>query len=416
MDKILLLLNKLIPDFNLDLSILNNIQKSYQDYDFNYQINSYQINLEKDHEKESIESFISNNFKIKKKKISCPDFWNNNPKKTINQDKFISEQGIKEINKKMNKNLKIIIYDEKINIFYDIYFQKLEDILEFLKQLDILIRITIFIFYEINTSDNNKIDCNFFLTDIKKKINWDLNETLGINHVNSGLTSKSFVKKNACDKNTYILIWRKEELFKVYIHELIHFFDIDFNHLNNNKKIFAENFCLSKEIKLIPNEAITDFTAIILKSVFYSHYEKKYTLEKILQYEIKFILFQAIKILKYYNYNSWDDFSKKDSKECRILFTQKSSIFSYYILKALMFFNFNKTINLLKQINNKESFYLNYNSNPNNFSKIIELQINSVKNGDSFQKLFQRVVESFNFKRYSNKKIVNTIRMSLFEL
>ena len=66
---------------------------------------------------------------------------------------------------------------------------------------------------------------NLFLTNIRKKIDFNKNE-IGPNEVNSGCTTHFLNKK---DENGHIFIWRKEELDKVLIHELLHSFKLDFD-------------------------------------------------------------------------------------------------------------------------------------------------------------------------------------------
>ena len=90
--------------------------------------------------------------------------------------------------------------------------------------------------YRINDYKNN-IHITIFLTDERKVLPNSLFETLNVEHINTGYT----VMKTNEDK---INIFRKEEWFKVFIHETFHHFNLDFNSnkypitKNNIKKIF----------------------------------------------------------------------------------------------------------------------------------------------------------------------------------
>ena len=71
---------------------------------------------------------------------------------------------------------------------------------------------------------NNKIlHINLFLTDDIKQLDYSKNE-IGPHEVNSGCTTHFL---NEPDKNGKIFIWRKEELEKVLIHEMLHSFQLD---------------------------------------------------------------------------------------------------------------------------------------------------------------------------------------------
>ena len=74
-----------------------------------------------------------------------------------------------------------------------------------------------------NIANNNKILEVWIFPSLFKKI---LPETkiITIDTINSGMT----VLNNNC-KNGKIYIWRKEELLKVLIHEIIHSFNLDIN-------------------------------------------------------------------------------------------------------------------------------------------------------------------------------------------
>ena len=71
---------------------------------------------------------------------------------------------------------------------------------------------------------NDKIlHINLFLTDDIKQLDYSKNE-IGPHEVNSGCTTHFL---NEPDKNGKIFIWRKEELEKVLIHEMLHSFQLD---------------------------------------------------------------------------------------------------------------------------------------------------------------------------------------------
>ena len=99
----------------------------------------------------------------------------------------------------------------------------------------------------------------YYSLPLKKQINFNKLKPIDTN-VNSGLAS-------LYPNNHYIMIWRDEELLKVYIHEIIHYLVLDINMIRMNR--IRKIICIDKESNILPNEAFTDFYAIIIHSLFF---------------------------------------------------------------------------------------------------------------------------------------------------
>ena len=171
--------------------------------------------------------------------------------------------------------------------------------------------------------NNTKINIFSFLSDRKKKFPKDNFYTPY--HVN---TAYSIAK-------TEIVMFRKEEYEKVLIHELIHFYKLDiYERQPQLRKLFPKfNFTFN------PNEAYTDFFAILLHILYVNHMTN-ISLKKLIKIELGFINHQAKKILSKANVNNIKNLLK--------IFNQSTSVFSYFILKSAMFNNKNllETLNL----------------------------------------------------------------------
>ena len=186
------------------------------------------------------------------------------------------------------------------------------------------------------------------LTNYEKHIDYTQN-ILSCNNVNSGMSYSN------TQNDKYIMIWRKEEVIKVLIHELLHNLDFDCKYILpwNYKKIvlgtIKNNY---NDINVV--EAYTEMMAILLHSLLYTiihtPYEKKESLIKNIKSEIMFSFKQSIKILKFYKINNICDLKKKEINN----FNQESNIFSYYILKILIFFELCN----FKDFNNTKSVIL----------------------------------------------------------
>ena len=401
-------------DINIDL--INRIKKDYENNLSDFFISRYKIRQRTGSDKilllddKKITEYIENNFIIKKSDNSCNIISYNNTN-LIDNAKFISEQGKAEIKKKLNFNLKLEWNIGSIYGIYNIFFKNIDDILNFLDKIKILIKITYFIFDKLsNNKNNNKVICYFYLTDLKKTINWESKETIGINNVNTGMTSRSLIKLDQCNNDEYILLWRKEELIKVYIHELIHYFDIDTNNYYDIKKL-TNKICVVNSIQTIPNEAYTDFLTIIINSIIFSTYSNNNNIEVIIKNEIKFSLFQAAKILYYYGFTKWEDFNTTD---CNNYFDQGSSVFSYYIIKSILLYYFNDTISILKEMNNNETYYLNFKTNKINIKIFKDHIIKSFYKKDFSQEL-NKILDSFNNINIRSN-IYKSLKMSIYSL
>merc|ERR1712224_433802 len=131
-----------------------------------------------------------------------------------------------------------------------------------------------------------------------------------------------------------ITLWRKEELCKVLIHELIHYLHLDIYSSQDNLKFIYNDINLDGSITN-PNEAYTEYVAIVLYIYWiYKTTECKLTLKKFMEkrllIELGWSFYQIAKILKFFKcYNSYEDLFKKGCK-----FKQQTNVLSYFILKT----------------------------------------------------------------------------------
>ena len=229
------------------------------------------------------------------------------------------------------------------------------------------------------TNKNNKQTLYYFPTPLKKRINKDTH-ILGINECNTGYSylDSLYDKKHCCHPNGNIYIFRKEEHYKVLIHELIHacYKDQDMI-LSNETESFSKNFCINKQILL--NESYTETIATILNlfylhiilynnnSIFNNRNNNKKNKNKSknnnmnilnLMYinETKYSFYTMAKILNFYKINSLNDFTRNiNQKGCNTVFLQETNVFSYYIVKPLLLYNINDFSSFLKKYTNNFS-------------------------------------------------------------
>ena len=172
----------------------------------------------------------------------------------------------------------------------------------------------------------------YFETLEKKKLPKN-NIILGPNEVNSGLT---FIDSH---KNGEIILFRKEEILKVLIHELIHSNSIDRKIIYSPQiKEFNNLFC--SNYKILLNEAFTESLATII-NLFYINIKCKFNkknLDNMFSNEINYLNYICSKIMFYNKIEKISDVIKNNSV-CKKNFYQNTNVFSYYILKNILLTN-----------------------------------------------------------------------------
>ena len=232
--------------------------------------------------------------------------------------------------------------------------------------------ISIFDLFDVITGKENYYNLNIFMSDLEKKINNNVNYLNGDN-INSGSTLPG----------SFITLWRREELHKVLIHELIHYLNIDMYNYQYKFYILYKDIKLDNH-KCNPNEAYTEFIAILIFT-FWKFKKKKLPLDKLnlffknrLLIELGWSYFQIGKILNFFKcFRSYDDLFSK-----RCTFNQKTSVLSYFILKTYFLKNIKNTIDCINFQTFKQNEILtnkllkNIDLHEEDFTKIINWCLN----------------------------------------
>lgn len=221
----------------------------------------------------------------------------------------------------------------KVNIDNDIFNLNLyvakQDEEQINYYLEKIIRVIIFM-YNINTSLINKkkqkINANVLISHQRKEIG--KLELLSPININSG----------SAIRNNIITVWREEEIEKVLIHEIQHYYSCDFHieTLNYNyvKDIINKYFTVDG-VDMV-NESYNETLAHII-NMCYQSCKLNISINKIYDYEITFLLFQTAKIIKLFGGTS----------VFNTIFKQTTSVLSYYVIKTFLLFNVNNTIDLI---------------------------------------------------------------------
>ena len=313
-------------------------------------------------------------------------------------------------------NCKIITYENTIHnkkfvfdfiVYSKININNLDNIVKnMLVFLQILIKISKNLNNEVNSCSNHGISITFFLTPLLKKldITKDNNkEILGPKNVNSGFNY-------TCLSSGSIFIYRKQDFFKVFVHESIHGYGIDMalhNNFNQNKNYnnFLNLFALANKdnTNIGINEALTEFwTSLLYLCITSYQYSKNlhefiYNFERLYKIEMVHALYQISKIL-HYNKLTYATFINNSNSNYR----ENSHIFSYFIVKTLMLINHEHMLN-------SQLFDLNSISELNNIESNSPINIKLKSDITSINKLFANLYDYAKDPLFI--KIINSIEL-----
>jgi hypothetical protein len=183
-----------------------------------------------------------------------------------------------------------------------------------------------------------------YFTSLKKLLPKSNIDIIDENHANTAFTT-------SCPKDSEIVIFRKEEWFKVLIHETFHSFGLDFSNMNidENTKNILSIFKVNSKVTLY--ESYTEFWAEILNILFCSYFviKNKNDFNEfmsqflfLLNLERIYSLFQLVKILKFMGLTYNDLYStNENSKRLRDqLYKENTHVLAYYIIKGILINNY----------------------------------------------------------------------------
>lgn len=277
-----------------------------------------------------------------------------------------------------------------------------------------------------------------YFTEFKKQFP-ESNQVIDRMNVNTAYT---YSCKLSDSGENEIYLFRKEEWFKVFIHETFHSFSLDFSVFDMQGKNFFDRNILKifpLNIDLRFYETYCEMWAEILNVVYIvygreNNRETKFLINRIteyLQFEQIFSLLQVCKILDslHISYRELYESSEKAKYKRMANYKENTSIMSYYILKSIFMLYFGEFIEWCA-LNNKGS--LNFRKTQANVEKYCEF-IRERYNSPDFLEAIDFMDDQHDLLR--NKKIseisrelvlrggenseidiLRTLRMSVFEI
>jgi hypothetical protein len=265
----------------------------------------------------------------------------------------------------------------------------------------------------------NTLTIFLYFTSLEKNLPNSNVDILNEINVNTAFTT-------TCPKNSEIVVFRKEEWFKVFIHETFHNFGLDFSMMDNEQV----NRCILNIFKVNSNvngyEAYAEFWAEIINGLFCSFHSIKNkddvneflsNSELYINFERTYSFFQLVKTLDFMGLSYQDLYSK--SKHSVIvrenLYKENTNVLSYYIIKCVLMNNYQGFLgwchkNNLSLINFKKTI-----GNQNHFCRFIEknYKIQSMLNGIHELHILHSKLKK---KKGNHKFILSNLRMSICEL
>lgn len=214
-----------------------------------------------------------------------------------------------------------------------------------------------------------------YFTPFEKKLPDNQLITIDTEHVNTAYTT-------GCQKSTEIVLYRKEEWFKVFIHETFHNFGLDFSDMNLhsvNKKL-RDIFNVNVEFNLY--ESYCEFWARTINTMMYTYLfiklknmdnnatTFKKLFKKNMEEECYHSLYQSLKILHFMDlkYKLITDKKEDNINICKYLYKENTSVFSYYIITALLMNNY---VDCLSWCNTNNNMLIQFKKTPGNLESYI---------------------------------------------
>jgi len=311
------------------------------------------------------------------------------------------------------RNIKIhfIVEDDNIELQIDTYNAHVDSIIMWLYILN----------QYASKQCANSLVIYLYFTSLEKKIPNSNILILDEININTAFTS-------TCPKDSEIVVFRKEEWFKVLIHETFHNFALDFSDMNNNEphKCILDIFKVDSNVNLY--EAYTEFWAEIMNALFCSFFSLKNkndiedflsNAEFFINFERTFSFFQLVKILDFMGLTYKDLYS--ETERGRILrenlYKEKTNVLSYYIIKTVLINNYQGSLSWCKTNNLSLLQFKKTIKTQNDFCKFIEnhYKSNSMLNGVTDTKKFLNELHKKS-KKTNLSYILSNLRMSICEL
>ena len=190
---------------------------------------------------------------------------------------------------------------------------------------------------------SEKLDVYFYMTPFKKERPISRHggsgetEVLSAIHVNTGLTRN-------CEAHGEIIVYRTEEWFKVFIHESMHNFNMDFIDidLREANERLRKVFCIPHDDVLL-FESYTEAWARNIKIMIDAYFQNDrtqfiYSVREKMTSNALFHIYQMVKVLDIMNlkYSQITVLTPDNLNVCRKQYAEETNVYAYYIFGGIL--------------------------------------------------------------------------------
>jgi hypothetical protein len=296
------------------------------------------------------------------------------------------------------------------NITVHFILENSNDITNCDKHINLIIHLMCILNIYSNKMCSKKLTIFIYMTSLQKELPKTNAHVLDQTNVNTAFT-------RTCMHTAEIVIFRKEEWFKVLIHESFHNFGLDFADMNNNEchaKILRM-FKVSSEVNLF--EAYTEFWAEILNACLCSFLilqnkndvnEFLLNVDFFINFERTYSFFQLVKTLDFMGVTYTDLYSSslKNSN-----YKEKSNILAYYIIKTILIHNFQDFLSWCQTHNTS---LLQFNKEDNKQIKMCNFIEQKYMSNTLLNNIYK--TDTLFRKCKGKNRLSQNMRMTMFEL
>ena len=235
---------------------------------------------------------------------------------------------------------------------------------------------------------SNKLDIYLYMTDLQKTLPTKDGEILSADHANTAFT---FACNISADGKNEIYVYRREEWFKVFLHETFHSLGIDFAAMPQEPAAVE----ITNTIYRVPvadlrfYESYTETWAELIQVMIHAFLQGSSSNERIsllethlFEHEAPFAVFQTVKILDHYSMTYPDLFDESRGKSYR----EGTPILAYYIIKSVFLNHASEFIEWCMD-HNPGPFFLFFKKTPENVQALVHFLRKHCKTAEYLEKI-----------------------------
>ena len=243
-------------------------------------------------------------------------------------------------------------------------------------------------------------------------------EPIDMIHANTAFTK-------SCSVVNDIFVFRREEWFKVFMHETFHCFGLDFSSSigdESNRRILSLFPAINPKTDIRLYETFCEMWAEVFHLMFCLYTTKTGKCVKFegnvfcraLHKEQQFSIYQSNRVLDRADYKYVDLFSLPENN--KPLYSEKTQAFSYYVIKSIMLWNLDRFIKWCVVYSDAKKHNLPIQFNHDHISNYCDFIEELVANDGNYKEMVEKVERSDNSNIQKNYAVLvaneNTMRMT----